>query len=319
MSETITTPAALTGAPAPTAPVARRRLRGGPNRRIVVWARPDFGKSTLALSLVADPADPRWRWAALVDGDESASSVGHLLADPAIARHLPVALDWRQFVDALDSLLPAVSKGDCGAVVLEGLSPLYDYLYGLECAENPDAVEAGGMIALKLRVKPAAFIRAIHSAATRLYQAAPKDSGFVLVITMHAKKTSGMGAPETWAPDLSDGVWDEIWRLTPVAVELDRFGSGAPRIVFQDPSHKIRRIKNSVARDHMTKLAELGTPEDLAKFGTLPRFLDLLRSAEAHAAKMQQAREKTRAPENPPAAPAEATPTTAADAAAAPA
>jgi len=311
-----TTPAAPSGA------TPKARKRGGPNRRIVVWARPDYGKSTLALSLVADPADDRWRWAALVDGDESASSVGHLLADPAIARHLPVDLDWRQFVDALDSLLPAVRAGECGAVVLEGLSPLYDYLYGLECAENPDAVEAGGMTALKLRVKPAAFIRAIHSAATRLYQAAPKDSGFVLVITMHAKKTSGMGAAETWAPDLSDGVWDEIWRLTPVAVELDRYGNGAPRIVFLDPSHKIRRIKNAVARDKMAALADSGKPEDLAKFGTLPRFLDLLRNAEAHSAKMQQAREARArapapAPENPAPAPAGATPTTAADVAAA--
>lgn len=278
-------------------PPIKIRKRGGPNRRIVLWARPDFGKSTLAMSLVADPNDGRWRWAALVDGDESASSVGHLLADPAIARHLPVDLDWRQFVGALDSLLPAVRSGECGAVILEGLSPLYDYLYGIECAENPDAVEAGGMTALKLRVKPAAFIRAIHAVATRLYQVAPKDSGFCLITTMHAKKTSGMGAAETWAPDLSDGVWDEIWRLTPIAVELDRYGSGAPRIVFLDPMHKTRRIKNAVAREKLAALADSGTPEDLAKFGTLPKFLDLLRGAEAHSAKMQQAREeKARAP-----------------------
>jgi hypothetical protein len=293
-----------TPAPAPVAKPARKRT--GPNRRAVVWARPDFGKTTLAMTLASDPTDPRWRWVALVDGDQSASSVSHLFADPAVARHFKVKLEWMAFIRALDALLPAVASGECGAVVIEGLCPLYDYLYGLECAANPDAVAAGGNTALKLRVKPAAYLRAVHSALTRLEQAAPEDSGFVMVITMHAKKTSQMGSTtDTWAPDLSDGVWDEIWRLTPVAVELDRFGDGAPRIVFEDPTHKIRRIKNSVVRDEMRRLVASGRPEDLRKFSTLPAFLDMHNGAERFAAKQQIAKQAAAdkpAPPTPPTA-----------------
>lgn len=280
MTEPTTTPA-----PTPA------RKRSGPKRRVVLWARPDFGKTTLAMTLASDPTDTRWRWVALVDGDESASSVSHLFADPAVARHFPIPLDWRAFIRALDALLPAVASGECGAVVIEGLCPLYDYLYGLECAANPKEIEAGGNAALRLRVKPAAFLRAVHSAITRLYQAAPEDGGFVCVITMHAKKTSQMGTADTWAPDLSDGVWDEIWRLTPIAVELDRFGDGAPRIVFEDPAHKIRRVKNAVARDELRRLQASGKPEDLKKFSTLPAFLGLISGAERFAARQQLARQ----------------------------
>lgn len=303
MTDVITTAAAISGTPAPSAAPPRARRRGGPNRRIVLWARPDFGKTTLAMTLASDPTDARFRWVALVDGDESSSSVSHLFADPQVARHFKVKLEWQAFIRALDALLPAVAAGECGAVVIEGLCPLYDYLYGIECAANPKEIEAGGNAALRLRVKPAAYLRAVHSAITRLYQAAPDDGGFVCVITMHAKKTSQMGAAETWAPDLSDGVWDEIWRLTPIAVELDRFGDGAPRIVFEDATHKIRRIKNAVVRDEMRRLQASGRPEDLRKFSTLPAFLDLHTGAERFAAgqqlKKQAAADKPVAPTAP--------------------
>lgn len=272
-------------------PATPIRKRSGPNRRVILWARPDFGKTTLALSLISDVQDARWRWTALIDGDESAASVGHLFADPSVARHFPVDLDWREFVKAIDALLPAVASGECGAVVLEGLCPLYDFLVGGSFGENPEEVEAGGNAMSRLYTGPSAKLRAVHTAITRLYQAAPKNSGFVCVITMHAKNIGGMGKPPVWEPDVSFGVWDEFWRMTPIAVELDRFGDGAPRLVFEDPGHKIRRIKNSVARDRLRQLVASGKPEDLRKFSTLPAFLDLLRGAESFAAKQQVARQ----------------------------
>lgn len=277
MTETAQTPAAG-AAPA-------RRKRGGPNRMIIVWGRPNAGKSTFAFTLATDPADPRFRWLGHVDGDDSGASLAGSY-DPAIARHFPVQLDSQDFIRALKELEAPVRSGECGAVVVEGLCPLYDHYVGISFGDNPEEAEAGGAETMRLYTAPAGKIRAVHSAITRLYQAAPRDSGFVMVVTMHAKNVGGVGKPPAWAPDVSAGVWEEFWRMTPIVLELARLDGQAPRIEWADPKNEIRRIKNIAARNAAEAARSKGTP-----LATLPAFLDTIAGAERWQAAEQRKRE----------------------------
>jgi hypothetical protein len=289
MSEATTTPTVPTPAPA-------RPRRGGPNRNIVAWGDGNNGKTTFVMSLVADPTDPRWRYLAHIDGDQSDASVEGLYADDSIARHFPVDLDAQQFRQALLDLIPDVASGKCGAVLVEGLCPLLDFYVGKAMGENPREADAGGMTMAKLYTGPNNKIRTVHSAITELYQAAPRDSGFVMVTTFHAKNVAGMGAPPSWAPDISGGVWLEFWRMTPIVLELTRLGDGPPMIEWNDPQQKIRRIKNGAARQQAQARRDAGKP-----LATLPAFLDTIRGAEAHQRKTQIARETAaRAPKPAP-------------------
>ena len=283
--------------PATTAPTpAAKPRRRGPNRMIIVWGRPNAGKTTFCMSLGVDAAN-RWRWVAHVDGDDSAASVPDMFADPAVARHYPVDLDAAAMRKAILALIPAVASGECGAAIIEGLCPLYDFYVGESFGDNPKEADAGGMHAMKLYAAPAAKVRAVHSAITRLFQAAPKDSGFVCVVTMHAKNAAGVTEAPKWRPDVSNGVWEEFWRMTPIVVELTRFGAGAPVIEWADPTNEIRRMKNSVAAAKLVEHRNAGKP-----LGSLPAFIDTINGAEAFQVRAARAREaaKTAAAAPPP-------------------
>lgn len=282
MSETTQTAA---GAAASAAIAATARKRGGPNRMIIVWGRPNAGKSTFAFTLATDAADPRFRWLGHVDGDDSGASLAGAY-DPAIARHYPVLLDSQDFIRALRELEAPVAAGECGAVVVEGLCPLYDHYVGISFGDNPEEAEAGGTETMRLYTAPAGKIRAVHSAITRLYQAAPRDSGFVMVITMHAKNVGGVGKTPVWAPDVSAGVWEEFWRMTPIVLELARLDGQAPQIEWADPKNETRRIKNIAARNAAEAARAKGQP-----LATLPQFLDTIAGAERWQAREQRKRE----------------------------
>lgn len=295
MSETAQTAA---GAATSAAVTATARKRGGPNRMIVVWGRPNAGKSTFAFTLATDPADPRFRWLGHVDGDDSGASLAGAY-DPAIARHFPVQLDSQEFIAALKGLEAPVRAGECGAVVVEGLCPLYDHYVGISFGENPEEAEVGGPTTMRLYTAPAAKLRAVHSAITRLYQAAPKDSGFVMVVTMHAKNVAPIGQEKSWAPDVSAGVWEEFWRMTPIVLELARLDGQAPRIEWADPKNEVRRIKNTAARSAAEAARAKGKP-----LATLPAFLDVIAGAERWQAGEARKREAAAAAKAaPPSAP----------------
>ncbi len=273
----------------PLPPAVHPGRAGMPNRNIILRGRPHVGKTTFGAGLVLDPSDPRWRWMAHFDADESASSIADAFADPSVARHFPLDLDEQQWRDEILSIKPAVAAGECGAMLVEGVAPLYVYYAGKAFGENPAEVEKGGNHTRLLYAKPAAKIRSVYQAILEVYQAAPKDSGFVCIVTMHMKNVGEVGKAEIWEPRVSEGVWGEMFTMTPVVIELSRTGSSPPYIEWEDPTNEQRRIKNALARDALDKKRVAGTvPTKLAG------FLDVIRGAEQwqrNAAKVREAAE----------------------------
>lgn len=261
--------------------------RAGPNRNMILLGRPHAGKTTFAFGLALDPTDTRYRWVAHMDGDESASSVAAAFADPSIARHYPLDLDEQQWRREILGLIPAVASGECGAVIVEGLAPLYTFYAGENFGNNPEEAEKGGNATRLLYAMPAAKLRSVHSAITRLYQAAPKDSGFVMCCTMHMKNVGDVGKAPNWVPRVSSGVWDEFFAMTPIVLELSRTGDGAPYLEWNDVTNSLRRIKNAAAK----AAAEKARAEGRA-LKTIQQFLDTIRGAEQwqrNAAKAKEA------------------------------
>jgi hypothetical protein len=281
--------------PTAASPTIRPR-RSGPNRMMVEWGPANTGKTTLATSLVATPEDTRWRYLSHIDGDDSASSIMGLFADSAVARHYPVNLGIAEFRAAILDRIPDIASGACGALVVEGLGPLYKHYVGEMFGSHPDDAMAGGNTTRLLYAPAANMVAGVRSAITRAFQAAPLNSGFACIVTMHAKNIGSIGQPDVLVPMLSAGPWKDLYSMTPIVVELSRLGDGPPRIEWDDPTNKIRRCKNAVARAKLQQHRDTGKP-----ISTLPAFFDIMNGAEAHQRKTQIARETAaRAPKPAP-------------------
>jgi hypothetical protein len=235
-----------------------------------------MGKTTLAASVMDDP---RWCPCDFYDYDESAPAVAKYFGQGGPGRLIEVQPgDWGDLMRRMAETERRAVAGEIGALVWEGLSAYFRDDLGLEAAEHPDAIEAGGNTALKLRVAPMSRLGAIVAMVRRI-KARAKRSDFVVILTAHSKEMGDMSTREL-VPDMSRNAWQQLFRLAPVVLRPDRVGNGAPRIVFEDLKHEYHRIKDPNALAYFRQISQARDEAKLARMRTIPGLVGLLEHCE---------------------------------------
>lgn len=261
-------------------PMRRKRI-------FLVWGPANAGKSTLVSSLMSPAKDGLRSWTPCdyYDYDESAPSITRHFGPASPNRLITVGpADWRGLQKAMAESLKRAESGEIRSLVWDGLSAYYTDDCGIEAFDHPDAITAGGNAALRTRISPANRLGAILAMLRKIKDRAKHDD-FLVIVTAHAKRAGSMDDP-VLAPDMAGNAWLRLFRLCECVFQLERKGSNAPSLLYKDPAHETRRIKNpgalayfdllhSDARKHADKIAQMRT---------IPGLVALLEHCEGKAA-----------------------------------
>lgn len=246
-------------------------------RTILLWAQPNMGKSTLAATIMERPSLTP---CAYFDYDKSATSIAKYFGKSGRGRLFTVdvgANAWSSLMKDLAEVYKLAVKGEINSIVFDGLSAWNMDDVGLEQANNPDAVQAGGNAAMRLRAPPAARLNALAAKLHEIQRDALAED-FTIVLTAHAKMIGPMDSRYA-IPDMSENAWIRIFRFCEIVLELKRVGDGAPRFIYKDSEHAHHRIKNPHVRAEFDRLA--GNTAEIAKAMNIPNLLDLCERHEA--------------------------------------
>lgn len=260
-------------------------------RIILAWGPANAGKSTLVSTLMDPPEDGRRSWAPCdyYDYDESAPSIAKYFGASSPNRLITVGPDdWHGLQRAMAESLRRAERGEIRSLVWDGLSAYYTDDCGIAAFDNPDAIAAGGNAALKTRVAPSTRLGAVV-AMLRKIKARAKHDDFLVVVTAHSKVIGDMNSRDL-APDMAENAWGKLFRLAEVTVQLERTGGKPPRLLYKDPEHKIRRIKNPGALAYFDKIHADRNEARIAQMRTIPGLVGLLEHSEGRAAAAEDER-----------------------------
>ena len=237
-----------------------------------------MGKSTLTASVMDDP---RWTPCHYYDYDESRPSIAKYFGDGGPGVHIEVQPgDWSDLMRHMDETERAAAAGECNAMVWDGFSAYYRDDLGLEAAANPDKVQAGGNVAMKLRVAPSQRLGAMLAKMRRI-KAVAKSPDFIVIVTAHSKEIGDVNS-RSLVPDMSANAWQQLFRLAPVVMRLDRFSGQPPSLIFEDIRSEFHRIKDPNALAYIRAIQH--DAAKMAKMRTIPGLVGLLEHGEKKAA-----------------------------------
>lgn len=260
-------------------------------RNILLWGPPNMGKSTLAATVMERPS---LRRCAYFDYDKSATSIAKYFGESGYGELIEVDAGqsgWSSLMRELTAVQSAARKGEINSIVFDGLSAMYMDDVGIEQADHPDEVEAGGNAAMRLRGPPSSRLNAVTAKLNQISREALAPD-FTVVLTAHAKMLGEMNARYA-VPDMSENAWIRVFRFAELVLELVRVNNDPPRYIYKDPQHQYHRVKNAAMLAEFDKLA--GNKAEMAKLVNIPNLLDLAEKHEAGMARFYDRKQQAAA------------------------